>query len=247
MDTAVHWDVAIVGGGVAGRSAAIFVARHGLETVIIDAGESILRRNASLESYPGLPPGTNARWLLERMRDQAIDAGGTWREERVEGLRRDDSRFHLELETGETMLAERTIVATKNEVGFLSDLDGVELLDRGKLFVKTDERGRTGVDGLYAAGRVAGTHHQAIVAAGDGAAVGVTLLEDHPRPFYHDWVTPTAYFTGRDREIPPGCEEIPAAERRDRERRASETLRNSIDSGSCDPPDQHPSVASEDE
>jgi hypothetical protein len=34
-----------------------------------------------------------------------------------------------------------------------------------------------------------------------------TLLEDHERPFYHDWVTQDGYFTDRGRDLPPDCEE----------------------------------------
>jgi len=44
------YDVLIVGGGVAGLSAATFTARTGLETLVIDTDESILRRNAHLEN-----------------------------------------------------------------------------------------------------------------------------------------------------------------------------------------------------
>ncbi|TKX78401.1 FAD-dependent oxidoreductase, partial [Halorubrum sp. SD626R] len=42
-------DVVVVGGGVAGLSAAVFTARHGLDTLVVDAGGSVLRRNARLE------------------------------------------------------------------------------------------------------------------------------------------------------------------------------------------------------
>ncbi len=53
-------DVCIVGGGVSGLAASIFTARAGLDTLVIDGGESILARNASLENYPGFPDGVDA-------------------------------------------------------------------------------------------------------------------------------------------------------------------------------------------
>lgn len=57
MQSTVDPTIAVVGGGVAG----VFTARHGLETTIYDAGDSLLRRNAHLENFPGFPLGINAR------------------------------------------------------------------------------------------------------------------------------------------------------------------------------------------
>ena len=45
------------------------------------------------------------------------------------------------------------------------------------------------------------------------AGVGITIVHDAGVPFYHDWVAPEGYFTGRGRDVPPGCEEIDDAER----------------------------------
>jgi len=43
-------DVVVVGGGVAGLSTAVFTARQGLDTLVIDDGGSLLRRNAHLRT-----------------------------------------------------------------------------------------------------------------------------------------------------------------------------------------------------
>src|SRR6056297_1854216 len=77
------YDCLIVGGGVAGLTAGIYTARAGLDTLVISDGESILARNASLENYPGLPAGFDARRYLEIVREQAKDAGCSIREDRV--------------------------------------------------------------------------------------------------------------------------------------------------------------------
>jgi thioredoxin reductase len=251
--TADHADVAIVGGGVAGLSAGTFTARHGLETVILSAGSSLLRRNAHIENYPGFPAGVNSRLLLEMMRDQAEASGCTFREAEVTRVASagdasssggsDGPRFEVETAGGERLRARYVIAATKNAVDYLDGLDGVAIVEQGKTYVSTDERGRTGVDGLYAAGRLARKPHQAIVAAGHGAEVAVTLLEDDDDPFYHDWVAPERYFTGRDREVPPACEEIDEDERRDRERESLAAMREYFTEPRSDEPEQHPSVA----
>lgn len=51
-------EVIVVDGGVASLVAATFTARHGLDTLVVDAGESILRRNAHLENFPGFHPAS---------------------------------------------------------------------------------------------------------------------------------------------------------------------------------------------
>ena len=44
--------------------------------------------------------------------------------------------------------------------------------------IVTDGDGRTSVDGIWAAGHITGTHHQALVSAGDGARVALNLVEE---------------------------------------------------------------------
>ncbi|TQQ79768.1 NAD(P)/FAD-dependent oxidoreductase [Halonotius terrestris] len=242
MSTDFDCDVLIVGGGPAGLSAGIFTARAGLDTTLVNDGDPILRRNAHLENYPGFPAGVNSHRLLELMGEQADRAGCDRREGRVVDLRASDDGFVAETEVGRTLAASKVVAATKNTVDFLAGIDGVEILDRGKAFVDTDDRGRTGVAGLYAAGRLAAQPHQAIIVAGHGATIGVTLIEDSDVDFYHDWVTPEGYFTGRERELPPGCEEIDAAERERREAESVAAMQAWFAEPHPEGPQQHPSV-----
>ena len=242
-----RYDTTIIGGGVAGLSAALFTARHGLDTLVVDSGESILRRNAHLENFPGFPAGVNARQLLDLLEEQAETAGCERVEDTVVRVEKtdDESGFIVETEAGERYRTEYVVAATKNEVGYLDGVDGVGIIDRGKAFVDVDERGRTGVEGLYAAGRLAEKPHQAIVCAGHGAEVGVTVLEDDDRPFYHDWVAPEGYFTDRGRDLPPGCEEIDEAERCEREDASLAVMRDRFAEPHSDDQVTHPSLREE--
>ncbi|MGM0447888.1 MAG: FAD-dependent oxidoreductase [Methanobacteriota archaeon] len=243
-------DVAVVGGGVAGLSAAVYTARRGLDTLVVDPGGSILRRNARLENFPGFPLGVDARRLLDLLAEQAETAGADRLDTRVTRVSRveaadtnaADARFVVATDSGDRIRARHVIAATKNEVSYLEEVDGVDIVERGKTYVDADERGRTGVDGLYAAGRLARKPHQAAVCAGHGAEVAVTLLEEAPSPFYHDWVAPEGYFTDRGREVPPGCEEIDAAERREREAAALDATRDRFAEPHPGPQETHPSV-----
>jgi thioredoxin reductase (NADPH) len=254
-------DVIVVGGGVAGLAAATFTARHDLDTLVIDAGESILRRNAHLENFPGFPAGINPRLLLDCMTEQVRSAGAAIAEGRVTAVESQSGdasavepastidppyrapRFTVETADGDRHQTAAVVAATKNVVDYIESVDGVGIVDRGKTFVDCDDRGRTGVDGLYAAGRLAEKPHQAVVCAGHGAEVAVTLLDDLDRPFYHDWVAPEGYFTGRGRDVPPGCEEIDAEERAWREAESRRALRETVETDHPDPQETHPSLS----
>jgi len=65
------YDVAIVGGGPAGASAATFTARAGLQTVLIDADAGMTRR-AMLNNHLGFPEGAVHEPRVRRDADRSI-------------------------------------------------------------------------------------------------------------------------------------------------------------------------------
>lgn len=230
-----EYDAVIVGGGVAGLSAGVFTARAGLETLVVDCGRSILARNALLENYPGFPVGIDPRRFLDMLRDQARHAGCTFDRAEVTGISTTRAGFEVHMDS-RSVASRYVIAASWADTDYLAGLD-VEVDER---FVESGPAGRTDIEGLYAAGRLAGGYHQAIVAAGHGAQVALTLLRDDDPEFYNDWTTPEGYFTNRGYEVPTGCEEITAAERERRERRANETLREHLERTYTEGPESHP-------
>jgi thioredoxin reductase (NADPH) len=242
-------DVIVVGGGVSGLMASVFTARAGLETLVIDDGESILRRNAHLENVPGFPAGVNARLFLDLLAEQAGTNGAAFFEGRVTGIDPGEDAHALRVERtdDETVLTAPFVVAASWSDASYLEGSGVALLERGsKTYVDTDDDcGRTAVEGLYAAGRLATKAHQTAVCAGHGAEVGLAVVEDSEVPFYHDWVVPEGYFTERDREVPPGCEEVDEDEWNARAAAARERMREAFADPHPEDPTMHPSVVAE--
>ena len=72
-----NYDVIIIGGGPAGATAAVYTARAGLKTLIIDKGltTGALGITSRIANYPGITEQISGAELLERMRDQARSFG----------------------------------------------------------------------------------------------------------------------------------------------------------------------------
>jgi thioredoxin reductase len=240
--------VVVIGGGVAGLTAGTYTARAGFDTVVVSKGESILRRNAHLENVPGFPAGVDARLFVDLLEQQAERNGCLLEAGRVTSVERTGERFRVTVEHGDdeadsTLSSEYAIAASWSNVSYLEALEPVGLIERGsKNYVQIDDDGRTGLTGLYAAGRIAGKPHQTVVCAGHGAEVALTLIRDSDVPFYHDWVAPKGYFSDRGRDVPPGCEEIDDAERRRREAESMELMADAFADHHPGSPTMHPSV-----
>ncbi len=83
-----NYDVAIIGAGPAGLSAALYAARGGLSTVIFEkglVGGQITLTN-DVENYPGLEKTLSGFELVERMKKQALQFGAEIREEGVKAI-----------------------------------------------------------------------------------------------------------------------------------------------------------------
>ena len=105
-------DCAVIGGGPAGLTAAIYLGRCRRSFAVFDTGESRARWIPTSHNTPGFPEGVHGGQLLTRLREQAALYGPRPREERVEGLSRTaDALFHLVTEAGETR-ARSVILAT---------------------------------------------------------------------------------------------------------------------------------------
>jgi thioredoxin reductase (NADPH) len=80
-------DILIVGAGPAGTSAALYAARNGRSTLVLDKGftHSAMGKMERVIDYPGVGDKPSGEALIKRMRWQAKDAGADFRDVEVSG------------------------------------------------------------------------------------------------------------------------------------------------------------------
>ena len=83
-------DCLIIGGGPAGLTAAIYLARFHLDILVVDGGKSRAAWIPCSHNHAGFPEGINGKELLQRMRAQAQKYGAKIQTEQVTKLERDD-------------------------------------------------------------------------------------------------------------------------------------------------------------
>src|SRR5206468_12374446 len=84
-------DCLIVGGGPAGLTAAIYLARFHLDILLVDGGKSRAAWIPCSHNHAGITDGISGTELLERMREQACKYGAKIETEQVTRLERDEA------------------------------------------------------------------------------------------------------------------------------------------------------------
>ena len=175
------YDVAIVGGGPAGASAATFTARAGLQTVVIDADAGMTRR-ALINNHLGFPEGVNGPDLVDNGKLQAARAGAEIVDGKVVALDKRGEGFELKTEDGKSFEAKQVIL-TLGANAELARNAGVKTREgtepRIREIVDVDPQGRSSVPGVWAAGTIAGASVHTIITSGDGARVAINLISQN--------------------------------------------------------------------
>ena len=160
----VH-DVAIVGSGPAGYTAALYAARAELKPIVFEGFEygGELMNTTEVENYPGFQKGIMGPELMEEMRSQAIRFGADLRMEVVDSveLAGDIKKLHV----GDEVFEARTVIlATGAAPRYLGIPGEAELAGRGVSACAT-------CDGFFFKG-----HNIAVVGGGDSAMEEATFL-----------------------------------------------------------------------
>jgi thioredoxin reductase (NADPH) len=128
-------DALVVGGGFAGLSAALYLARARRTVTVVDSGHSLARWEPRVQNYLGIVDGIAGTELLERSRQHASKFGAKIIQDEINDVRREDDLFFA-MGKEQTYRARRLLLAT----GLLHippDIPGVkECLGHSMFFCK---------------------------------------------------------------------------------------------------------------
>lgn len=178
--------VAIVGGGAAGLSAALFTAKNDLDTILFDTDQTWLH-SAHLFNYLGIESIDGDEFLVAA-RNQINEFGvDICQGELVTSVDQDGDEFSVVTEEGQYS-ADYVVLATGANRDLATDL-GCEFTDED--IVDVDVTMETSVENGYATGAmVRAEEWQAIISAGDGAAAALNILSKEKGEHFHDFDTP---------------------------------------------------------
>lgn len=159
------YDIIIVGGGPAGYTAALYAARAGLDTLVLEkmsAGGQMAMTN-QLDNYPGYEEGIDGFTLAQKMQKQAERFGA--KSEYGEVLKMNLSAEPKTIETMEGVFYSKTVIiatgANHKELGIENE---EKLLGRGVAYCAS-------CDGMFYKGKTV-----AVVGGGNSAAADALLL-----------------------------------------------------------------------
>ncbi len=126
------WDVAIIGSGPSGFTAAVYTTRGAASTIIF-GGESWggqLMLTSTVDNFPGFPEGILGADLMNNMKSQAERFGAEFVPTKVEGI--DSSKSPFEIKAGGKIYKAKSIIIATGAQTLWLDAPGVkELIGRG--------------------------------------------------------------------------------------------------------------------
>lgn len=164
-------DVLIVGDGPAGMSAALFLAKKGMNVTVFGIDETPMHY-AMLYNYLGIPEITGSDFQ-KVARAQVEKFGAILKDEKVAMLEKTADGFSVTTEAGVSYTG-TYVVLGEGKAAKLAESLGLE---RSKHGMDADRDGRTAIEGLYVTGRSTKPRRsQAIISAGEGAAAALDIL-----------------------------------------------------------------------
>jgi thioredoxin reductase (NADPH) len=172
------YDIAIIGAGPAGTSAAIFAAKAGKKILLVDNDKGMTKR-AWLENFYGIME-INGPDLVDIGERQAVKFGADLVRDKAVDVQKNGDTFQITTENGQydaryIILATGALTNIAEKIGIRTK-PGTE--PRIKTVFETDVNGKTNIEGVWAAGTCAGVSVHAIITAGDGAKVAINVISE---------------------------------------------------------------------
>jgi thioredoxin reductase (NADPH) len=179
-------DVIVIGDGPGGLSAALFLAKNGLEVVVFGQDKTAMHY-ALLRNYLGLPEILGSEFQAIA-RNQVTTHGGHLHEARVETVAPAGDGYQVTTDGGENLFATYLILSEGKGPRLATQL-GLEFDEATG--IAADRNGKTRLEGVYVVGRSARPgRSQAIISAGDGAAAAIDILSRVRGEDVVDWDEP---------------------------------------------------------
>jgi len=184
-----HYDLAIIGGGISGLSAALMMSSaikdkeimSSKTVAVFDIGASDALK-ATFYNAPGVKPGTSGKKALKKLKNQVDDYGIVKHHKKlITGIAKSDFGFTITEKKGRQYTAGTLLLAT----GFRKfKIDGIDLpLNK---FTRTDNDSRVALehteykvtDNIYVCGLLADVSSHYPIVAGTGVQAAINIMHD---------------------------------------------------------------------
>jgi thioredoxin reductase (NADPH) len=125
------YDAIVIGGGMGGLSAAIYLARYGLKCLVIEKGKGRSFWMQDLRNYVGLDPDTPGRSIADHGMKQALAWGADYLRGYVEEVSDEGETFAVKVKVGKThstypVFRSKYVVAASGIIDLLPQLENMQ-------------------------------------------------------------------------------------------------------------------------
>lgn len=127
------YDAIVVGGGMGGLSAAIYLARYGLKCLVIEKGKGRSFWMQDLRNYVGLDPDTPGRDIIRHATNQAIEWGADFLRGFVETVTEEGDTFAVKVKIGKSdttgvTFRSQYLIAASGVIDVLPEIENMQNL-----------------------------------------------------------------------------------------------------------------------
>jgi thioredoxin reductase (NADPH) len=125
------YDAIVVGGGMGGLSAAIYLARYGLTCLVVEKGKGRSFWMQDLRNYVGLDPDTPGREIIQHATNQAIEWGADFLRGFVEEVTDEGETLAVKVKVGKSdstgvVFRSKYVIAASGVIDVLPEVENMQ-------------------------------------------------------------------------------------------------------------------------